>query len=73
LFNGKGLRVATVDTTNVVHMRDVTIYRDFGATIELRNGLLGGERVALSPPATLRDGASVRIAQPDAVGGPGDS
>jgi HlyD family secretion protein len=67
LFNGEGLRVAVVDDTGHVHMRTVTVYRDFGTRMELRDGLLGGERVALTPPADIAEGEQVKIApQPEA-------
>lgn len=62
LFNGEGLRVAVVDDTGRVHMRNVTIYRDFGTTLELREGLEGGEHVALTPPADIVDGQQVKVA-----------
>ncbi len=64
LFNGKGLRVATVGDDGVAHMHDVTIYRDFGTTVELRSGLSGGESVILTPPPTLEDGGKVKVPQP---------
>ncbi|HYM02139.1 MAG TPA: efflux RND transporter periplasmic adaptor subunit, partial [Stellaceae bacterium] len=66
LFNGDGLRVATVDDSGHVHLRDVSIYRDYGTTLELRDGLQGGERVALTPPADIADGQQVKIAEPPA-------
>lgn len=62
LFNADGLRVATVDDEGRVAMRDVTVYRDFGTTLELRSGLKGNERVALSPPADIKDGQKVKVA-----------
>jgi len=61
LFNGKGLRVAVVKDDNTIRMQDVTIYRDYGTSVELRSGLNGGERVVLSPPADLGDGGKVRL------------
>ena len=61
IFNGQGLRVATVGQGGVVHMRDVSIYRDFGTKLELRSGLDGGETVVLSPPVTLEDGGRVKL------------
>ena len=64
LFNGEGLRVAVVEDQNRVHMRTVSIYRDFGTSLELRDGLQGGERVALTPPADIVEGQQVRIAPP---------
>jgi HlyD family secretion protein len=66
LFNGQSLRVAVVDKEDTVHMQDVTIARDFGTTVELRDGLNGGERVALSPPVDLADKEKVEVqASPD--------
>ncbi|MBV9756889.1 MAG: efflux RND transporter periplasmic adaptor subunit, partial [Alphaproteobacteria bacterium] len=67
LFNGEGLRVAVVDDAAHVHLRPVTVYRDFGTSLELRDGLQGGERVALTPPADITEGQQVKIApQPEA-------
>ena len=55
LFNAGGLRVAVVEGEKV-KLRQVTIYRDFGQTLELRDGLQGGERIVLEPPADLTEG-----------------
>jgi RND family efflux transporter MFP subunit len=60
IFNGQGLRVAVVDG-GTVHMRDVSIYRDFGTSVELRSGLQGGELVALTLPTTVDDGGKVAL------------
>ena len=66
LFNAEGLRVATVDDAGRVHLVPVNIYRDFGTTVELRDGLKGGERVALTPPADIAEGQQVKVApQPE--------
>jgi HlyD family secretion protein len=62
LFNEEGLRAATVDGTNRVHLHDVSIYRDYGTTVELREGLKGGERVVLTPPADIAEGQRVNVA-----------
>ncbi len=64
IFNGQGLRVAVVGDGGVVHMHDVSIYRDFGTKLELRAGLNGGETVVLSPPVTLEDGGKVNLPPP---------
>ncbi len=63
MFSGEGLRVAVVGQGDVVHMRDVAIYRDFGTKLELRSGLDGGETVVLNPPITLEDGGRVSVAK----------
>lgn len=42
--------------------RPVTLGAARGADLEVRDGLIGGERVVLRPPAGLKPGARVRIA-----------
>ncbi len=68
LFNGQGLRVAVVGDGGVIHMHDVSVYRDFGTSIELRSGLQGGEELVLTPPATLEEGSHVHVPQPPPTG-----
>ena len=58
IFNQHGLQVAVVDGDHV-KLHDVKIDRDFGTTVEIGQGLDGGEQVVLSPPAILPDGATV--------------
>jgi RND family efflux transporter MFP subunit len=60
LFNATGLQVAVIGDDNKVQMRQVTVYRDFGTSVELSEGLKGGERVALSPPVDIHDGETVK-------------
>ena len=64
VFNAGGLQVATVDAESRVRFQKVTIYRDFGTTAELRDGLRGGESLVLSPPADLAEGSKVQMASP---------
>jgi len=64
VFNATGLQVATVDPEGLVRFQKVTIYRDFGTSAELRDGLAGGENLVLSPPADLADGGKVHVANP---------
>jgi RND family efflux transporter MFP subunit len=64
VFNADGLRVATVEPDNTIRFRKVTVYRDFGTSAELRDGLHGGETLVLSPPAELADGNTVQVAKP---------
>jgi HlyD family secretion protein len=37
------------------------VYRDSGATIELSDGLRGGEQIVLNPPASLQEGGKVKV------------
>ena len=72
IFNQHGLQVATV-TDDKVALRSVVVDRDLGTTVELKEGLEGGEQVVLSPPALLESGQKVKVKAPDkpAEGGPG--
>jgi HlyD family secretion protein len=62
IFNHAGLQVAVVDGDNKVSLKPISINRDFGKTVELRDGLAGGDRIILSPPAILHDGSKVKVA-----------
>ncbi len=66
VFNAGGLQVATVDAEGKAHFQKVSIYRDFGTSAELRDGLQGGESLVLSPPAELAEGSPVQVANPAA-------
>lgn len=61
VFNAAGLRVATVQPDNTIRFRQVSIYRDFGTSAELRDGLQGGETLVLQPPTELKDGDKVQV------------
>ena len=60
IFNGDGVQVATVEDGHA-HMRKVVIEHDLGTVAELSDGLAGGERVIVSPPADLVDGQKVNV------------
>lgn len=64
LFRGDGMRVATVGENGQVVMKPVTIGRDYGSDIEIIQGLTVNDKVILSPPDSLTDGVSVRVAAP---------
>jgi RND family efflux transporter MFP subunit len=55
-----GLAVATVDDAGVVSLRHVMVGRDFGAEVEVVDGLPAGSQVVSNPPAFLRDGLHVK-------------
>ncbi len=59
VFNQKGTRVAVARDDGTVAWTPVRIERDWGATIEIDQGLSGQERIVLSPPADLSDGARI--------------
>ncbi|HEX4228099.1 MAG TPA: efflux RND transporter periplasmic adaptor subunit [Bryobacteraceae bacterium] len=61
IVDARGTQAATVDRSNVVHLLHLTLGRDFGATIEVVNGLQPGQRLIVNPPDTLTDGAKVDV------------
>jgi RND family efflux transporter MFP subunit len=56
-----GLRVATVDSKNIVHLAGVTAGRDTGTTVEILSGLKPGQAVISNPPDSLAEGQKVRV------------
>ncbi len=60
IFNAGGVQVAVVDN-GVVRLHKVTVARDFGTQVELRDGVNAGDRVILNPSVSLADGAKVQI------------
>jgi RND family efflux transporter MFP subunit len=60
IFNAGGVQVAVVDN-GVVRLRKVTVARDLGTQVELRDGVNAGDRVILNPSVSLADGAKVQI------------
>ena len=62
LFRSDGLHVGTVDTTNHVVLKAVELGRDYGSDIEIVHGLDANDNVILSPPDSLTDGVTVRVA-----------
>ena len=61
IFNGSGLRVATVGADDKVKFKKVTIARDLGKEIELASGLAAEDRIIVAPPDGLADGDQVRV------------
>jgi multidrug efflux pump subunit AcrA (membrane-fusion protein) len=62
IFDRSGLRVATVNSDNHVVLKQVTIARDLGRTIEIGSGLAADDRVIESPPDGIASGDQVHIA-----------
>ena len=60
IFNQDGLHVAVVEN-GIVHMHMITIARDFGREVEVRDGVENGEQVILNPPVDLEEGSKVQI------------
>lgn len=61
VFRAQGTQVAVVDSANTVHLRSVTIGRDFGNSLEIVSGLTEQDSVVLNPPDSIADGSPVAI------------
>ena len=60
VFDQNGLHVAVV-RNGIVHLQHVSIARDFGTTVEVREGLQPGDQVVLNPSVNLAEGSKVTI------------
>jgi len=66
LFRAEGPRVAVVDKDGKVHLRPISIGRDFGATLEILGGLDVGDQIIINPSDSLDEGQQVHVAKPSA-------
>lgn len=64
IFNEKGLQVAVVKDGKV-HLQKIAIARDFGTSVEVRDGLQPGEQVILNPAVDLAEGHKVAVQPPE--------
>jgi RND family efflux transporter MFP subunit len=65
IFNRDGLQVAVVQN-GVAHIRKISVARDLGTQVEVRNGVKAGDQVILNPTVDLMDGSRVRPRTPAA-------
>jgi len=66
LFRAEGPRVAVVDKDGKVHLRPISIGRDFGATLEILDGLDVSDQIVINPSDSLEEGQKVHVAKPNA-------
>jgi len=60
IFNADGLQVAVVEN-GVAHVRKISVDRDLGKEVEVRDGVKQGDLVILNPPVELVDGSKVQV------------
>ena len=65
IFNRDGLQVAVVEN-GVAHIRKISVVRDLGTQVEVRDGVKAGDQVILNPMVDLMDGSRVRTRAPAA-------
>jgi RND family efflux transporter MFP subunit len=61
LFRPEGPRVAVVGGDHKVHLKPITIGRDFGTKVEILGGLDGNDQIVLNPADSLEDGQEVNV------------
>jgi RND family efflux transporter MFP subunit len=71
LFRAEGPQVGVVRPDGRVELRVVKLGRDFGQTVEILAGVDLTDRVILTPPDSLADGATVRVGAPISSGASG--
>lgn len=69
LFRSEGPRVAVVGSDSKVHLKPVTIGRDFGTKVEILDGLQATDQIVVNPADSLEEGQQVNIK----TGGAGES
>jgi len=68
LFRGEGTRAVVVGSDGKVHLKAVQIGRDYGATVEIVQGLSKDDQLVVNPPDSIEDGQQVNVAH----GNPGE-
>jgi multidrug efflux pump subunit AcrA (membrane-fusion protein) len=61
VFNSRGLQVVVIEN-GTARFRKVTVARDLGTEVELRDGIKPGDEVILRPMVNLADGSKVNAA-----------
>ena len=63
LFRAEGAQVGVVLADGKVELRNVTLGRDFGTSVEVLGGLSPSDRVIVNPSDSLVSGLTVRVAE----------
>jgi RND family efflux transporter MFP subunit len=71
LFRQEGAQVAIVGIDGKVHLRPITIGRDYGTTLEILGGVEVGDRVVINPADSLEEGQPVNVAPENGAPVPG--
>jgi membrane fusion protein, multidrug efflux system len=61
LFRAEGPRAAVVGSDGKVHLKQVTIGRDYGTDVEILGGLDTSESIVLNPSDSLEEGQQVHV------------
>ena len=61
LFRSEGLRAVIVDNNHKIHLRPLSVGRDYGTTLEVLQGLEQTDWIVLNPADSLEEGQEVRV------------
>ena len=61
LFRSEGLRALVVDANHKIHLRPITVGRDYGTALEVLQGLEQKDWIVLNPADSLEEGQEVRV------------
>jgi RND family efflux transporter MFP subunit len=61
LFRSEGLRAIVVDANHKIHLKKITVGRDYGTALEVLQGLDAGDWIVLNPTDSLEEGQEVRV------------
>ena len=62
IFRSAGAQGAVVGSDSKVQLRNISIGRDYGNSLEILGGVSAGEQVVINPPDSLEEGQQVQIA-----------
>ncbi len=62
IFRSDGAQLAVVGQDGLIKLAKVVLGRDFGASVEISEGVTGNSRVVLNPPDSLTAGMHVEVA-----------
>jgi len=71
LFRSEGLRAVAVDANHRTHLKQLTIGRDYGTTLEVLQGLDASDWIVLNPADSLEEGQEVRVKETAMTAAPG--
>jgi len=71
LFRSEGLRAVAVDANHRTHLKQLTIGRDYGTTLEVLQGLEPNDWIVLNPADSLEEGQEVRVKETAMTAAPG--
>ena len=61
LFRSEGLRAVVVDANHKIHLKQITVGRDYGTNLEVLQGLDAKDWIVLNPEDSLEEGQEVRV------------